>query len=58
MTHLRKLGAGMGLISGRYARFDQAHTGFTERMLHEQGGGFATDASGNRCYFYQVVGGF
>jgi len=51
MTHLRKLAAGMGLISGRYARFDQAHTGFTERMLHEQGGGFATDASGNRCYF-------
>ena len=34
MTHLCKLAAGMGLISARYARFDQAHTGFTERMLH------------------------
>ena len=33
MTHLCKLAAGMGLISARYARFDQAHTGFTERIF-------------------------
>ena len=58
MTHLRKLAASMGLISGRYARFDQAHSGVTETMLHEQGGGFATVASGNRCYFFEVVAGF
>jgi len=35
MTHLCKLAAGMGLISARYARFNQAHTGVPEGMLHE-----------------------
>ena len=34
MTYLYKLTAIMGPISARYARFDQAHNGFIERMLH------------------------